>query len=97
MPANLGNLAHGFERWHGVFARGLSIMRSQGRLRDEADTEELADVLLAAFQGGALLAQVSGDARPLRASLTSAIAYVESFARGPIEPTDGGNREPQRS
>jgi hypothetical protein len=46
----------------------------------DADPEQLAYTLAAAFQGGMLLDQSSGNAEPLRAALNGAIAYIETFA-----------------
>jgi TetR/AcrR family transcriptional regulator, transcriptional repressor for nem operon len=75
-------LAAQFGRWRDVFRSGLSRMREQGRLRADADPAQLAHSLLAALQGGMLLAQISRDATPLRDALTAAIDHVQSF-----EPT----------
>ena len=41
---------------------------------------QLANLLLAAFQGGMLLAQVARDIAPLKDALQAAIDYVETFA-----------------
>ncbi|MDX3854893.1 TetR/AcrR family transcriptional regulator [Streptomyces sp. AK02-01A] len=68
-----------FERWKDVFRAGLERMRSRGRLRADADPAQLAHLLLAALQGGLLLAQVAQDAAPLRDALTAAIDYVQTF------------------
>jgi hypothetical protein len=58
-------------------------MRAQGELRDDADPDRLANVLLAAFQGGMLLAQAEHSVTPLSAALDGAIGYVSSFAVDP--------------
>lgn len=73
-------IEEGFQRWEDLFRRGLSAMRERGELRRTADPDQLADVLMAAFQGGMLLAQAANDATPLRNALDGALAYVASFA-----------------
>jgi TetR/AcrR family transcriptional repressor of nem operon len=75
-----GDVAAGFQRWRAIFRDGLASMRAQGELRDDADPDRLANVLLAAFQGGMLLAQAENRVAPLSAALDGAIAYVSSFA-----------------
>jgi AcrR family transcriptional regulator len=73
-------LAAGFERWEDLFRRGLRAMRERGDLTPQAEPGRLTYVLLAAFQGGMLLAQAARDVEPLRAALNGALAHVESFA-----------------
>jgi len=45
-----------------------------------ADADQLATLVLAAFQGGMLLAQVARDVAPLRDALHAAIDHLETFA-----------------
>lgn len=73
-------LSDGFEQWHEIFREALTRLQQRGRLRAEADAGQLANLLLAAFQGGMLLAQVAREITPLRDALTAAIDHVESFA-----------------
>jgi TetR/AcrR family transcriptional repressor of nem operon len=73
------DVAAGFRRWEDDFRAGLSAMRDRGELRNDADPERLAYVLLAAYQGGMLLTQASQNVAPLEAALTSAIDYVATF------------------
>lgn len=75
-----GDVAAGFQRWRAIFRDGLVAMRAQGELRDDADPDRLANVLLAAFQGGMLLAQAENSVAPLSAALDGAIGCVSSFA-----------------
>jgi AcrR family transcriptional regulator len=70
----------GFERWKDTFRSGLQAMRDRGDLRRDADLDQLAHALAAAFQGGMLLTQAARDVTPLRDALSGAIAYVESYA-----------------
>ena len=73
-------LANAFEQWRSVFRDGIQEMQRAGRLRAEADAGRLATLVLAAFQGGMLLAQVSRDLSPLRDALHAAIDHLETFA-----------------
>jgi TetR/AcrR family transcriptional regulator, transcriptional repressor for nem operon len=75
-----GDVVQGFDGWVDVFRSGLRMMRERGDLSEDADPEQLAYTLAAAFQGGMLLDQASGNAEPLRAALNGAIAYIETFA-----------------
>ncbi|MGW5062715.1 hypothetical protein ACWEQ2_36335, partial [Streptomyces sp. NPDC004096] len=49
----------------------------------EADPARLANLLLAAFQGGTLLAQVARNITPLKDALQTAIDYLQTFATSP--------------
>ena len=72
-------IADGFARWRAQFNDGLTAMRDRGRLRPDADIDQLATSLMAAFQGGLLLAQGARDVQPLRQALDAALTYVASF------------------
>jgi hypothetical protein len=83
MKSDLGihdAIAAGFQRWKDLFVRGFTAMRERGDLRRDADPQQLAYALMAAFQGGMLLAQAARDVEPLRASLYAALNHVASFA-----------------
>ncbi|WP_062357716.1 TetR/AcrR family transcriptional regulator [Herbidospora yilanensis] len=89
-------LANAFEQWRNIFRDGLERMRTLGRLDAEADPTRLACLLLAAFQGGMLLAQVARDITPLKEALRAAIDYVQTFAVPPAAGAldDASGREP---
>jgi hypothetical protein len=55
-------------------------MQRLGRLSADADPTRLANLLLSAYQGGMLLAQVARDITPLKDALQAAIDYVQTFA-----------------
>lgn len=76
-------LTKAFDQWRDIFGNGLQRLQGQGRLGADADPTQLANLLLAAFQGGMLLAQVARDISPLRDALHAAIDHVHSFARDP--------------
>ena len=69
-------LASGFERWEQPLIAGLNRMRSRGELRPEAPVEDLADITMAAIQGGLLLTQVRRDPEQLRRALDGARAVL---------------------
>lgn len=69
-----------FAAWQGLLSAGLERMRGNGVLRANADPDALATGLLAALQGGYLLAQTARDVRPMEVALDMAIAHVRSFA-----------------
>ncbi|MFI5614070.1 TetR/AcrR family transcriptional regulator [Amycolatopsis sp. NPDC051903] len=73
-------LAATFEQWRDIFRDGLERMQRLGRLDATADPTRLAHALLAAYQGGMLLAQVARDIAPLRDALYAAVDYLETFA-----------------
>lgn len=76
-------LANAFEQWRNIFRDGLERMQRLDRLSAEADPTRLAHLLLSAFQGGMLLAQVARDIAPLKHALWAAIDYVQTFAELP--------------
>jgi TetR/AcrR family transcriptional repressor of nem operon len=73
-------LASGFDRWEEPLRTGLTRMRERGELRPDADVEALADVTMAALQGGILLSQVRRDPRQLRRALDGARALIGAAA-----------------
>jgi hypothetical protein len=58
-------------------------MSDRGDLIPEADPDALAGALLAALQGGLLLAQTLRRPDPLRDSLQAAVAHLKTFAAVP--------------
>src|SRR5262245_791887 len=69
-------LAHCFDEWEGYLVAGLSAMRERGQLDRRAVPSDLATAIMAAVQGGLLLAQTTRSARPLRLALDMAIDHV---------------------
>ncbi|MFI1075992.1 TetR/AcrR family transcriptional regulator [Streptomyces puniciscabiei] len=76
-------LAGAFDQWRGIFREGIERMQQLGRISAEADPTQLANLLLAAFQGGMLLAQVARDIAPLKDALHAAIDHLQTFATSP--------------
>jgi TetR/AcrR family transcriptional regulator, transcriptional repressor for nem operon len=69
-----------FRRWEAPLARGLQRMQDRGELVADADPARLATAVIAALQGGMLLARVRGDVTPLRDALDSAVAQLHRWA-----------------
>ena len=65
-------LADGFARWETPLVDGLTRMRDRGEIEPGVPVAELADFLMAALQGGLLLAQVRRDPDQLRRALAGA-------------------------
>lgn len=78
-------LAAGFERWESLFRHGLRLMKKRGELRSDANTDDLAAGLLAALQGGMLIAKARHEIRPVEAALKNMIAHLRSFATDEAE------------
>jgi AcrR family transcriptional regulator len=72
-----------FQAWQGLLTAGLTRMVEAGVLRSDADPEVLATGLMAALQGGYLLAQTAHDVGPMQIALDMAVAHVKSFASNP--------------
>ncbi|MFJ9729639.1 TetR/AcrR family transcriptional regulator [Streptomyces sp. NPDC101209] len=73
-------LAAAFEQWKEIFHDGIERMQQLGRLNADADPTCLANLLLAAFQGGMLLAQIARDIAPLKDALHGAIDHIQTFS-----------------
>lgn len=71
-----------FQTWERLLADGLERMRAKGILSTDADPEELATGIMAALQGGYLLAQTAHDSGPMAVALDMAIDHVKTFATG---------------
>ncbi len=69
-----------FDTWEGLLKAGLERMKDSGALQANADAGKLATGLMAALQGGYLLAQTTQDVKPMRIALDMAIDHVKVFA-----------------
>ena len=83
------DVAAGFTRWEAAIRACLQGMRDRGQLVPAADPAQLAPAILAALQGGLLLAQIERSVRPLAAALDVMISLTESLAP-PARPDDSG-------
>lgn len=73
----------GFAAWESLLAGGITRIRESGELAADADPERLATSLMAALQGGLLLARTTGDVRRLEVALDTALGYVRAHTVTP--------------
>jgi TetR/AcrR family transcriptional repressor of nem operon len=73
-------LAASFKRWEASITAGLLRMHALGRLGPQADPRQLALALLAALEGGLLLAQIQRDPEPLAAALDAMLAHIATLS-----------------
>jgi AcrR family transcriptional regulator len=78
-PAARADLGAAFLRWVSSIREGLQAMQERGELRPDANTTELAYGLLAAAEGGLLLAKAVRDIAPLELALDTVIARIASL------------------
>ncbi|MFI6567198.1 TetR/AcrR family transcriptional regulator [Streptomyces sp. NPDC050534] len=71
-----------FTEWQGLLAGVLRRMQDRGVLPPVASIDQLATGLMAALQGGYLLAQTARDVTPMATSLDMALAHIESLSAG---------------
>jgi TetR/AcrR family transcriptional regulator, transcriptional repressor for nem operon len=69
-----------FRTWEALLANGLDRMRENGVLQADADPMKLATGIIAALQGGYLLAQAAHDSTPMAIALDMALDHVRSYA-----------------
>jgi TetR/AcrR family transcriptional repressor of nem operon len=70
----------GFAAWESLLAGGIARIRESGELAEDADPERLATSVMAALQGGLLLARTTGDVRRLEVALDMALGCVRAHA-----------------
>ena len=69
-----------FKRWEASIMAGLLRMHAVGRLLPEADPRQLSLALLAALEGGLLLAQIQRDSEPLAAALDAMLTLIATLS-----------------
>jgi TetR/AcrR family transcriptional regulator, transcriptional repressor for nem operon len=84
-------VAAGYRRWEAAIRNCLQGMHESGQLAPAADPDQLATAMLAALQGGLLLAQVERSVRPLAAALDVMIALTQSLTIPPRASGDGAS------
>ena len=77
-PLARAALLTGFGEWQERLARGLRVMQQRGELAEDAEPAALALGLLAAAQGGLLLAQTARSVVPLEAALDLALEGIST-------------------
>lgn len=71
-------LAESFAQWESYLVKGLRSLKARGLLSSRAEPADLADSVMAAIQGGYLLATTRKDIRPMRSALSAAYSYLRS-------------------
>jgi TetR/AcrR family transcriptional regulator, transcriptional repressor for nem operon len=69
-----------FSEWNGLLADALRRLQDTGGLPAEVSVDQLATGLLAALQGGYMLAQTERDVAPMATSIDMALAHIESLS-----------------
>jgi AcrR family transcriptional regulator len=69
-------IAAGFQQWSAAIGDGLRRLQDAGRLPAGIDADDLAVTLLAALQGGLLLAQVQRDPGPFKTTVDTLLALI---------------------
>jgi AcrR family transcriptional regulator len=72
-------LAETFDEWEKLIEAGLRRMQDARTLAADADPRKLAIGLMAALQGGYLLAQAAHDVTPMEIALEMALDHVRMF------------------
>lgn len=72
-------LAQTFDQWEDLIEAGLRRMQDARTLAADADPRKLAIGLMAALQGGYLLAQAAHDVTPMEVALDMALDHVKTF------------------
>ena len=80
------SLAELFRSWEELLAAGLRRMQAKGTLSPDADPDQLAVGLMAALQGGYLLASTAHDVRPMEIALDLALDHLKSYLTEPRRP-----------
>jgi TetR/AcrR family transcriptional repressor of nem operon len=75
-PVLRAHQAAAFDRWRDGLAHLVRVGRARGSVAAAGEPAELAVVLLAAVQGGLMLARLGRDVRPLEIALDAALARL---------------------
>jgi TetR/AcrR family transcriptional repressor of nem operon len=73
-------LAGSMGQWQDLLTAALDRIQAAGQLRPDVSPATLAVGVMAALQGGYLLAHTANDTEQLRVALDMALAHVSSFA-----------------
>lgn len=71
-----------FSEWQGLLTDVLRRLQKNGALPPEAAVEQLATGLMAALQGGYMLAQTARDVTPMATAINMALTHIESLSAG---------------
>lgn len=73
-------LAHHFDQWETLLAGTFQRMLEAGTLRHDTEPKRLAVAVMAAIQGGYLLAQTAQDSAPMSIAIAMALDHVRTHA-----------------
>ena len=93
-PRARARIAAGFEQWSAAISEGARRLQAAGHLPAAIDADDYAMTLLAALQGGLLLAQVQQDTRPLQTAIDTLLALT---TRSDAQCSEHGARRPSRT
>jgi TetR/AcrR family transcriptional regulator, transcriptional repressor for nem operon len=79
-PASRSQVSASFVRWESALQGALRSMHECGAITPEADPDALSLALLAAVQGGLLLAQIHRSTRPLETALDTVLDHIATHA-----------------
>ena len=79
--ATRAQLVAGFDAWADRLTRGFTVMQTRGELSPSASPRDLATSVLAAVQGGLLLAKTAHSPAPLALALNMAVEHVDAQRR----------------
>lgn len=71
-----------FDEWLELLIDAIDRLKVRGVLQTDADSRALASGLLAALQGGYLLAKTARDVNLMRVAVTMAIAQIRAYSVG---------------
>jgi len=78
-----------FAAWHELFDDLLRRFQKAGLIPQEADVSQLATGLLAAVEGGYLLAQTARDVTPMASAIDMAVAHLQMLNSRPLTDEHG--------
>ena len=81
-PAQQEALRSAFEQWRATLAAALARLQRDGHVRAQTPPEDLAEILLCAYEGGVVLSEARGDTRSLRLALGAAVDGMTAGADG---------------
>jgi AcrR family transcriptional regulator len=76
-PRARADAADSFGRWEAAIRDGLRAMQARGHLGAAVNADDLAVAVLAALQGGLLLAQIQRSTKPLEIALDTMVSHIE--------------------
>lgn len=74
-------LDQGFQRWRAAIAEGLRRLQNAGVVRADRHADELAELVLCAYEGGVLMSEVHDSTASLELALTCVVEFLTTPAR----------------